>query len=168
MNRATRVALGHEPNPCPEPGVLPTTNLRLGKIYTNEQHLRQQLTIAESQIDCLGSSLTWHAMEMHPHGDPHYQVDLRAYAGIRMRGSYLLRWRCPTCTYIFNVARELNNMIDEVERELRRAREGEALEELPPLPLNNLMTNPLRYPFPNTEDEPNIASLAPDTPTPPF
>lgn len=155
MNRATRISLGYEPNPQPEPGIPPTAFLRLGRIYTNEEHLRHQLTIAESQIDRLGSSLTWHAQEMHPHGDPHYQVDLRPYIGARMRGSYLLRWRCPTCNYLFNVAQELNRMIDEVERELQENRQEDNQEERPFPPENRIMTNPERYPFPNTGDEPD-------------
>jgi hypothetical protein len=157
MNRATRIVLGYEPNPHPEPRVSPTAFLRLGTIYTNEEHLQNQLTVAESQIDCLGSSLTWHAKGMHPHGDPHYQVDLRCYAGSCREGSYLLRWRCPTCNYIFNFAEDLNKIIDAVERELQENRQTDNPGDRPSSPENHIMTNPERFPFPNTEDEPDPA-----------
>lgn len=158
MNRATRIEQGLEANPQPEPGFLPTQYLRLGQIYSNEEHFRSQLTIVESQINRLGSSFTWHAREMHPHGDPHYQVDVRPYQSNRMRGAYLLRWRCPTCLYIFNFAQELNQTVDKMERKIQESQHEDVLEELSPLPNNNLMTNPLRYPFPNTADEPDSAS----------
>jgi hypothetical protein len=156
MNRATRIEQGLEVNPQPEPGFLPTQYLRLGQIYSNEEHFQSQLTIAESQIDRLGSSFTWHAGEMHPHGDLHYQVDVRPYRG-RIRGAYLLRWRCPTCEYIFITAQDLNRALDEIEERLRVTQQEDFQAELPPLPQNHIMTNPLRYPFPNTEDEPSLA-----------
>jgi hypothetical protein len=147
----------NESNPHPKPEISPTTYLQLGKIYTNEEHLLQQLTMAESQIDSLRSTLTWHGTK-NPNGDPHYQVDVWAYKGIQRRGSYLLRWRCSICHYIFSMAQESNSTIDEVEQKLRNEHEVEVLEDLLPLPLNNLMTNLLQYPFPNTADEPSPAS----------
>jgi hypothetical protein len=153
MNRATRIELGLEQNPHPEPGISPTAYLRLGKIYSNEEHFRSQMSIVESQLDKLGSLLTEHATEMHPQGDPHYQVDIRPYSGTRRHGTYLFRWRCPTCNYIFKVAQWLNYELDDIEQELREIQQQDAPEELPALPFNKIMTNPLRYPFPNTADE---------------
>lgn len=104
MNYTTQIEQSLEVNPHPEPGFLFMQFLCLSKIYLNEEHLGSQLTIVESQIDWLGSSFIWHAREMHPYGDPHYQVDSQLYYGDRMKGSYLLRWQCLICNYIFKVA----------------------------------------------------------------
>ncbi|KAG2073204.1 hypothetical protein BDR04DRAFT_1152591 [Suillus decipiens] len=153
MNRATRIELGLEPNPHPEPGISPTIYLRLGKIYSNEEHFRSQMGIVESQLDRLGSLLTNHAIEMHPHGDPHYQVDVRPYYGTRRQGAHLFRWRCPTCHYIFKAAQRLNHELDDLEQELQEIQQEGASAELPTLPFNKIMTDPLRYPFPHTADE---------------
>jgi hypothetical protein len=53
------------------------------------------------------------------------------------------------------MAQELNRMIDEVERELQEDRQEDNQEERPFPPENRIMTNPERYPFPNTGDEPD-------------
>jgi hypothetical protein len=55
------------------------------------------------------------------------------------------------------LAEDLNKIIDAVEQELQETRQTDDPEDRPSSRENRIMTNPERFPFPNTEDEPDPA-----------